>query len=148
MKLLLGLLLAGGLYGQALPPQVFIGGGVSYSTITSPKVNAWTTVAVQTVPSIYSVTAVESTKAGTSARTGLAHYIYRGSAFSYLGYVDGGLTVKQATAGAAASFSAGVVAAYKIPKLKYTYAVGIVRLVVITSTEVKPVYEFGVGWAF
>lgn len=129
-------------------PSFFIAAGTTYNGTAIPKVSGWVSAAFEALPGLYSITTVDNTLKSSSIRTGMAKKIIERHKLIFLIHADAGVTTTTlgGTTNALGSFSGGPMLAYKLPKLKNIYAIGVMRFVAVTSTSAKPIWEFGFGW--
>lgn len=138
------------------PATYFVGVGSSYNRYaTPPAASGWLSVGAKLSPGLYSITTLDMTSTSSSLRTGLAKLVKQSGNFSLFIHADGGFVSGSVTGGTGAtlgSFSGGGMIMYDLSgvskKLQHTYAVGVVRILSITSTSVQPVFEFGFGRSF
>ena len=128
-------------------PQVFLGGGLSYSRYAAPPVAAgWTTLAVRIGSSpVYSFSTIDLSATTASPRTGAAYLAVQSGRTSLLALADAGVALSGGlTLG---SFGGGPVIVHQLGKSPW-YLIGVMRLTAVSSTAVKPVFELGIGRAF
>ena len=133
-------------------PGYFVGAGAEYNryNTAAPAVAGWTTFAAQVGQSkVYSWSTIELTSATSTARTGAGYLFAQTGNWSLLALGDAGLAISPtATLG---SFSGGGAIFYDIGQRLnkgHLYLVGLMRVTVITSNSVQPVFGFGVGKSF
>ena len=156
-------LLAVSAFAQTAPayPSYFVGAGASYNRYATgtPTAAGWTTAAVHLGSGVYSITTIDQTSTAASLRTGIAKIIAQTGNFTLMLHADGGVTTGTTATAASSSvalgsFSGGGLIMYDLgglsAKLKGRgfYALGLVRILAISSAAVQPVYEFGFGKAF
>lgn len=144
-------------------PTYFVSSGASYNrySTSSPNAAGWLSGAIKlggNSSSTYSITTIDLTGTSASLRTGIATILAQDGGFSLLAHADGGVTTG-AVAGATAStalgsFSGGAIITYDLGSLfkgmknKGIFALGVVRIVSISSTSIQPIFEFGFGKKF
>ena len=133
-------------------PDYFVGGGAEYNRYNSaaPAIAGWTTFAVQVGQSkVYSWSTIELASSTSTARTGAGYLFAQTGNFSLVALGDAGLAISPvATLG---SFSGGGAILYDIGQRlnkSHFYLIGIMRVTAITSSQVQPVFSFGVGKSF
>jgi hypothetical protein len=133
-------------------PGYFVGAGAEYNryNTAAPSVAGWTTFAVQVGQSkVYSWSTIELTSATSTARTGAGYLFAQTGNWSLVALGDAGLAISSvATLG---SFSGGGALFYDIGQRLnkgHFYLTGVMRVTVITSNSVQPVFGFGVGKSF
>ena len=133
-------------------PGYFVGSGVEYNRYNTagPSIAGWTTFAVQVGQSkVYSWSTVELTSATSTARTGAGYLFAQAGNWSLVALGDAGLAISPAAT--LGSFSGGGALAYDIGQRLnkgHLYLMGVMRVTVITSNSVQPVFGFGVGKTF
>ena len=133
-------------------PSYFVGAGAEYNryNTAAPSVAGWTTFAVQVGQSkVYSWSTIELTSATSTARTGAGFLFAQTGNWSLVALGDAGLAVSPvATLG---SFSGGGAIAYDIGQRLnkgHFYLIGVMRVTMIASNSVQPVFGLGVGKSF
>ena len=147
------LLLSASAHAQTVPlhdpdPALLVTAGVDYNRGATPQFAGWTSIAFAASPGLYSITTLDQTLRSSSLRSGAAKKLFERGGFTFLLHMDAGVTITAsgASSSTAGSLSAGPMLAWRVPKLKNVYAVGVVRFVATTAGQVKPLYEFGFGW--
>ena len=133
-------------------PGYFVGAGTEYNryNTAAPSVAGWTTFAVQVGQSkVYSWSTIELTSATSTARTGAGYLFAQTGNWSLVALGDAGLAVSPvATLG---SFSGGGAIFYDIGQRLnkgHFYLTAVMRVTVITSNSVQPVFGIGAGKSF
>jgi hypothetical protein len=140
-------------------PQYLIGFGASYNKYAAtPTAAGWVTAAVATSQDsgIYSITTIDMTQTSSSLRTGIAKLLLQNGNWTLMAHADGGITtgtlagtVSAVTLG---SFSGGGLVLYDLggvwKKAAGVKAIGVLRVLAITSAAIQPVFEFGIGKTF
>lgn len=137
-------------------PDYWIGLGGSYSKYSAPPTAAgWVTAAVRVSDKTYSITTIDMMSNSSSLRTGVSRVLKQTGNWTVSLHADGGITrpigVDNGVV-AVGSFSGGGLLMYDLvgvsKKLEHVYIVGVVRIVSVTSSDVKPVFEIGIGRSF
>ncbi|HEY1218112.1 MAG: hypothetical protein ABSE42_05800 [Bryobacteraceae bacterium] len=133
-------------------PDYFAGAGAEYNryNTAAPSVAGWTTFAVEVGQSrVYSWSTIELTNATSTARTGAGYLFAQTGNWSLVALGDAGLAISPAAT--LGSFSGGGAIFYDIGQRLnkgHFYLMGVMRVTVITSNSVQPVFGFGVGKSF
>lgn len=134
-------------------PTTLICAGASYNTNVKPSLAAgFTSISLQVGSSTsrtYSISTLDFTATTSSMRTGVAYAIVQLHGVTLLAHTDGGVTTSSYAA--LGSFSGGGILTYnlghKFKVLEKIYVFGVVRILVVSSTAARPVYELGIGFA-
>jgi hypothetical protein len=133
-------------------PSYFVGAGVEYNryNTAAPAIAGWTTFAVEVGQSkVYSWSTIELTSATSTARTGAGYLFAQTGNWSLVALGDAGLAISPvATLG---SFSGGGGIFYDIGQRLnkgHFYLTALMRVAMITSNSVQPVFGFGAGKSF
>jgi hypothetical protein len=98
---------------------------------------------------VYSWSTIELTNATSTARTGAGYLFAQTGNWSLVALGDAGLAISPAAT--LGSFSGGGAIFYDIGQRLnkgHFYLMGVMRVTVITSNSVQPVFGFGVGKSF
>lgn len=141
-------------------PQYFLAAGGSYNryALDQPMAAGWLSGAVKVAANTYQITTLDLTQTTASLRAGVAQRILQSGNFTLLLHADGGFStgtgVGSSPAVTLGAFSGGGMILYDLGGLikafqgKQLYAVGVLRILGVSSAAVQPVFEFGVGKAF